>query len=706
MVRAAMKTLLIDNHDSFTYNLFQLLGEVQGEEPIVVRNDEATWGELAVLDFDCVVLSPGPGRPDRPRDFGVCAEAIAQAGVPLLGVCLGHQGLACAFGGEVAPAREVVHGRADAIRHDGDRLFAGIPREFEAVRYHSLAIAEPLPDDLRPIARSGDGTVMAVAHRTRPLWGVQFHPESVCTEHGRRLVANFGELARERRAVTRSRAPRSTAVHSGAPGAPASLTVEVKRIDAPIDPERAFVDLYGDSPSAFWLDSSSHPDEGSRFSFMGDDDGPLAALVTYDVGAHEVTVARRDGTEVRNESILDFLARELDRLRVEPPELPFDLAGGFVGYLGYEVKADCGGELAHESPLPDAAFVLADRLIAFDHAERCAYLVCVTPHDDTALARSWIADTASTLARQPTAGAVDAPARDDCHVDFRLSRPPERYLDDIVRCKDELAQGESYEVCLTNRVVADGVDADPLALYRTLRRVNPAPHSAFLRFGDTAVLSSSPERFLRVGRDRVAEAKPIKGTAPRGGTPAADARLAERLRTSAKDRAENLMVADLLRNDLGSVCELGSVEVPALMAVESYETVHQLVTTVRGRLRDGVGVAECVRACFPAGSMTGAPKRRTMEIVDELEGEARGVYSGALGFFGLGGGCDLSVVIRTIVLDGDRATIGTGGAIVIGSDPESELREALLKAAAPMRALDRDAEPEALLTGDPAGSMA
>jgi para-aminobenzoate synthetase len=189
-----MKTLLIDNYDSFTYNLFQLLGEVNGEPPTVVHNDEAGWDELARRDFDNVVISPGPGRPDRPADFGVCLDAIRRAELPLLGVCLGHQGLCWALGGSLEHAPEAVHGRASAVVHDGSALFEGIPREFQAVRYHSLCAGWALPDELEPTAWASDGVLMAVAHRSRPLWGVQFHPESVATEHGRRLLANFRDL--------------------------------------------------------------------------------------------------------------------------------------------------------------------------------------------------------------------------------------------------------------------------------------------------------------------------------------------------------------------------------------------------------------------------------------------------------------------------------------------------------------------------------
>ncbi len=688
-----LKTLLIDNYDSFTYNLFQLLADVNEDELLVVRNDEASWGELSRLEFDNVVVSPGPGRPDRSGDFGVCEDAIRHSAVPLLGVCLGHQGLGAAFGAAVVAAPEPMHGRLSAILHDDSPLFAGIPREFQAVRYHSLCVEQPLPAELRGIAWTSDGVLMAVEHRERPLWGVQFHPESVCTEHGRRLLENFRDLSMRagRRGHPRpdSRASPALSIRpfGDVPVVP-SRKLLVERLDTAVDSERAFVSLYGESKSAFWLDCSRAGD-GARFSFMGDSSGPLGAVVTYCVADGEVKVERGGEIEIRRESIFEYLAAETERLRLPETELPFEFDCGFAGWLGYELKAECGGDAVHESPLPDAAFVFADRMIAFDHDEGHTYLLCLAGTGATEDAERWLFDTATRLASLPPLDELARPAGDS--VEFRLARPCEGYLDEIGECKQLLAEGETYEVCLTNSVLVDSAP-EPLALYRTLRRVNPAPFSSFVRFGDAAVLSSSPERFLSVGRDRWVEAKPIKGTSRRGGSAAEDVRLAERLRGDEKNRAENLMIADLLRNDLGSVCEVGTVHVPRLMQVETYETVHQLVSTVRGLLRGGLRAPDCVRACFPPGSMTGAPKRRTMRIIDALEGEARGVYSGAIGYFGLGGGCDLSVAIRTIVSDGETTRIGAGGAIVTQSNPEEEFEEMLLKASAPLRAIDPGAD--------------
>jgi para-aminobenzoate synthetase len=675
-----LRTLLIDNYDSYTFNLFHLLGEVNGREPVVVRNDELPWEELAALGADNVVISPGPGRPERARDAGVSLDALRRAEVPVLGVCLGHQALAHVAGGTVEHAPEVMHGRLSPIEHDESALFAGIPQEFLAVRYHSL-VAGAVPAELRVTAWTPDGVIMGLEHRTRPLFGVQFHPESVSTRHGRRMIENFRDLTRARRAPAAPRpARRRHPARPAASAAPVGAGVHHRRLETWCEPEAVFGALYAEHDHAVWLDSATEGPGMGRFSYIGVPDGPLGEVVRYDVDTRALEVDRASGHELRTISVLDYCRDRLEALRADAPELPFDFTCGFAGYLGYELKAECGARPAHASPLPDAALVLCDRLIAFDHAERHIYLLALADGSGEEAARAWLDATAERLceiAREPP--PLPPPPAPPGTVRFELRDTPDAYLANIAACRREIVEGETYEICLTTELCSEG-SLDPVPAYRALRARNPAPFAALLRLGDVSVLSSSPERFLRVDRDRVVESRPMKGTAARVAEPFEDACRAAELRRDKKTRAENLMIADLVRNDLGRVSTLGTVEVPGLMVVEPYATVHQMVTVVRGRLREGCDAIDCVRAAFPPGSMTGAPKLRTLEILDRLEGRPRGVYSGALGFLSVNGTADLNVVIRTLVASPDGLTIGAGGAIVAGSDPKAELDEMLLKA--------------------------
>jgi para-aminobenzoate synthetase len=405
-----------------------------------------------------------------------------------------------------------------------------------------------------------------------------------------------------------------------------------------------------------------------------------------------------------------LLEREMTDFEAEAPiGVDRGLMGGYVGYLGYELKADCGSPNVHSSDLPDAALMFANRVVAVDHARERTHVFALVDNDvdepkspdrgelsthqrEWASQLAWLEEAtrlaAAAICDPPTERPLDPPAEPGAHVTFSCGRGRAQYLADIERSQAELAAGESYEVCLTDQITCD-TSPDPFALYRRLRRSNPAPFAAFLRFGDTAIVSSSPERFLSVGRDGAVQARPIKGTISRAEDPAEDAARKAELSEDEKTRAEHLMIVDLLRNDLGRVSEIDSVRVPDLMVVEPYATVHQVVSTVTGQLEERRSPVECVRNCFPGGSMTGAPKERTMEIIDELEDEARGVYSGAIGYFGVDGAVDLSIVIRTIVIRPGRTTIGAGGAIVMQSEPEEEFDEILLKARAPMAAIAR-----------------
>ncbi len=688
-----MRTLLVDNHDSYTYNVFHLLAGVSGEEPIVVDNDAVSWRALSRWDFDAIVLSPGPGSPQRWHDFCVCNDILRYSEIPVLGICLGHQGLGHLLNGTVGSAPEAMHGRLSRIHHGGDGLFEGIPQGFPVVRYHSLAITDMGPDG-NVTAWADDGVVMGIEHLRRPLWGVQFHPESIATEHGARLVQNFYGLARRRKtprwrgAKRPHQAPSRTQVRRARGDGESEL--RLRSIPGEPSTEALFERLFDSAEHAFWLDSADAPTRLAQHSYLGTSAGANRCVLEYDV---ETGIVRRQsaaGETSEHVSIFDLLDRELSKHAIEPPpaDLPPGLMGGFVGYLGYELKADCGSPNVHRSDMPDAVMMLANRLVAVDHVRKRTHVV-VLCRGDEAEAESWL-DEAEAAVRE-TLAAPPEPVEplaatlgpSDSHVSFRCGRGREQYLADIARSQAELAAGESYEVCLTDQISTDA-SPDPFDLYRLLRRRNPAPFAAYLKLGEMAVVSSSPERFLSVGRERQVEARPIKGTTPRAEDPVRDAELKAELVEDEKTYAEHLMIVDLLRNDLGIVCEVGSVSVPELMIVEDYSTVHQLISTVSGVLAADRSTVECARACFPGGSMTGAPKQRTMEIIDDIEDEARGVYSGAIGWFGVDGAMDLSIVIRTIVMRPGRTTIGAGGAIVMQSDPEDEFDELLLKARAPM----------------------
>ncbi|MDK8305693.1 chorismate-binding protein [Corynebacterium imitans] len=615
--------LLLDNRDSYTFNLAHLVAEATGLSPLVVACDDpaadALPARIRAGEFSHILISPGPGTPEREEDFGTSRrviEAAADAGIPLLGVCLGHQGLAMLAGADVTRAPEPRHGFVSTITHSGEGIFAGIPQGFDVVRYHSLHVDEAV-EGFTVHARSEDGVIQALKVDGLDHWGVQFHPESVLTQHGSELIRNFIGGWR--------------LIHREVPGA--------------LDCQRVFNAITREGNDAFFLDSA---DARGQFSILGDTAGTLSRTFRYSLGD--------------DPDILATLEAELSAPIYDAPYLPF--TGGLIGYLGYEcAQLTLPLTLRHRSPYPDAYFVRPQSFIVYDHAAEVAHLCALAGNG---------ADALLDRLEEVLAGADGGP---EAQISDGTWANPD-YLGAIANAQDELRAGESYEVCLTDTYTAEA-HGD---IYPQLREHNPAPYAAHLLFEGVEVASASPERFLTV-RGRDVEAKPIKGTIAADEDPAL-------LTRDAKTRAENLMIVDLLRNDLSRVCEPDTVRVPRLMQVESYATVHQLVSTITGRLREGLTAVDAVRAAFPPGSMTGAPKLRTCEIIDRLECAPRGVYSGALGYFGFDGQADLSVVIRTAVRAGNTVTVGAGGAIVLDSDPEAELAERNLKAQSVLGAWD------------------
>lgn len=425
-----------------------------------------------------------------------------------------------------------------------------------------------------------------------------------------------------------------------------------------------------------FLDSGRPRGDRGRYDILAAD--PTTVLVT-----RGPRTEIRGGGTVRH-SLADpfaLLAEALGPERPGVPGLPF--AGGAIGYFGYDLarRLERLPSLAQDAEgLPDMAVGLYDWALVADHAARRTRLVARDPaalDEYAGLFAAALAD--GRPARSRGRFRVREPVRSN------LSRAD--YLHALARIRRYLLDGDCYQVNFAQRFAVPA-EGDPWDAYLGLRALNPAPFGAYLETPDWAILSSSPERFLQVA-DRLAETRPIKGTRPRGADPLEDRRLAESLSASAKDRAENLMIVDLLRNDLGKVCAIGSVQVPALFEVESFARVHHLVSTVRGRLAEGRRAVDLLRACFPGGSITGAPKRRAMEIIEELEPHRRGVYCGAIGYLGFDGAMDTNIAIRTLVYSGGVARLWAGGGIVADSHPESEYRETYHKAAPLLDLLER-----------------
>jgi aminodeoxychorismate synthase component I len=373
-------------------------------------------------------------------------------------------------------------------------------------------------------------------------------------------------------------------------------------------------------------------------------------------------------------------------------DVPF--RGGLVGYLAYEMLhfiENIPRAARQDVRLPDGCLMVVDSLLAHDHDTNRSYVCALGQADGADRARQRAHRTAAALLDRVRRFEPDAPG-EPAGLQSAARGPVKAFFDRdgygklVQTAKDHIAAGDAFEICLTHRLEVD-YGGDPWALYCHLRRINPAPFAAYLRLPEATILSASPERFLHLRPDGWAEARPIKGTRPRGQTLQDDRRMQDELAHSEKDLAENAMIVDLLRNDLGRVCRFGTVRVEDAMSIEAYASVFQMVSTICGRLRPECDVVDLLRACFPGGSMTGAPKVEAMKIISRLEPVARGVYSGAIGYFDAGGGMDLNIVIRTILTQNDRAYLNVGGAVVADSDPRAEYDETMAKAQALLQAL-------------------
>jgi len=445
---------------------------------------------------------------------------------------------------------------------------------------------------------------------------------------------------------------------------------------------------------AFLLESALPGGRGARWSYLGAE--PSLELVAK--GRRTWSVRGGQSRPLARDAFRE-LGSLLARLGLEPggpaePDRP-EFRGGLVGYFGYELGRlieRLPGRAPDDLGLPDLHLGLYEAILAFDHARGVWHASAAEPLARSAAERrrrlgAKLSAMAALLAGPPAAEADPREEEFSAAETLRSNFSAREYQAAVARVIEYIRAGDIFQANLTQRFTADW-PRGALDLYLRLRRVNPAPLAAYYDFGRGQVVSASPELFLRVSGTRV-ETRPIKGTRPRSADPAEDRRLAAELRASPKDRAELTMIVDLERNDLGRVCSYGSVRVEEHLGLESFATVHHLVATVAGRLHRGRTLVDLLRATFPGGSITGAPKIRAMQIIDELERSARGVYTGALGFLGLDGAAELNLPIRTFTVSAGRAHFGVGGGVVADSSPAGEYQETLDKARGLVAALER-----------------
>lgn len=853
------RILIVDHFDSYTLNILSLLAQIakdpaELDEKVVVLAHthpllatQETFKECLLPHFEAIILSPGPGTPEKRSDFGFGLDYLRNASefrLPTLGVCLGHQGLAVAFGGSVKRAVSIQHGSQSKLQFpeealEGGGIFLHVPAGSKVTRYNSLtvnyedlppclevtAFADDIPNEVptpmssalaesaeMPTVHRGrkERCILGLAHKELPLWGVQFHPESIESPDGIHMLRNFITL------TERWLQEHTLSTANPIDTIPSSVKIEGQRFVAAIRSRKSETDAktqasrstqhrwvlfehtfpqagltdrsdvenlhhrifqQGPGKATVWLDSARAGDPQSNFSYMAQ---PAFVLTHHQKGIHPsetmLYISSDSSWSTLSSlempcfwSLLDSLQESLQRQTFQSAPISGvnRFRGGFVGYMGYEMKRSSQDLRIEEtisytgkSHLPEAEFAFCPAVLQLDHKtglwsasllirqdtlprQEHAHLEKLEErlraHNEqigltSDQAKEWISTVETELGRLASLQTPALPPPQNIRTLLPTLRPldnRETYKAKVEGARALISRGESYELCLTTQFIGQlpaasistGHQGSHFELYRALRARNPAPYAAYLQLPNLpgcssgpgtgrSILSTSPERFLSKTASGLVEMKPIKGTVPRAGygpgeaaqlaaagpdwASALDAKRRKALEADPKERAENLMIVDLIRADLLSYCYPHTVAVPLLMKVETYESVHQLVTTVRGQAKPGVGPVQALKRCFPPGSMTGAPKRRSVTLLEQLEGKSRtpvsgsdsvwslrhrprGPYSGSLGWIGLDGAADFSVVIRTAVIDDDTVSIGAGGAITYLSDAEKEWQEVLQK---------------------------
>lgn len=701
-----MNILLIDNYDSFTYNVCQYLEEL-GNKVAVVRNDKITLDEVEQMNPDVIFLSPGPGTPAQ---AGVCIPLIKRfAGkISIFGVCLGHQAIGEAFGGVITYAKTLMHGKTSMVTPFKKGVMQNFNKPFVATRYHSLVIQpETKPECLEITCQTDDGEIMGVVHKEYNIEGVQFHPESILTTEGKKMFKYFLERTKKliqnkgktNEVFDRFYQRESEARKEINPPANLSIHQYVIKVDTKNNIYSIFRELarrFGND-NCFLLESA----EGPKIDCTQTTIGILPQFEIKSSGSNlefytrhtdwkqyldalfgQVYPRKDNGYDIGSDSFSAIMRRLTSGIKITRQHAS-DVAVncGLVGYFSYEYIHRLEVIPRKEKNalgLPEVHLKFFPILIQANYEKKELVIVDNRVNErETIKLDEIIGILNSTLENAPAPGEGMTPEMIQANI-AKLNRQSnitkEDYLKKVERAKRYIFEGDIFQVQLGQRVLIEE-DIDSLRLYETMRKVNPSPYMFYWDNGDYQLLGDSPELQLRVVKGQVM-IRPIAGTSKgKGHDKKSRDEILKNFKDDAKENAEHIMLVDLARNDIGRRAEAGSVGVSQLMQVEEFSHVFHLTSTVSGQLQNNDYSMDVFEATFPAGTLTGAPKIRSMEIISELEPETRGAYGGAFGFFDFEGNIVSSIIIRTIVRKGNKLYLQASAGIVADSVPENEWNE-------------------------------
>lgn len=708
-----MNLVLIDNYDSFTYNVYQYLVE-QGHTVYVVRNDKITVDEVGRMKPDAIFLSPGPGRPEN---AGICVDLIkTYAGkISIFGICLGHQAIGLAFGGVITNADSLFHGKTSRIISLNKGIMTEFKDGFTATRYHSLVVERSsLPDCFDITCETEDGQIMGILHKEYNIEGLQFHPESILTDEGKRMLRVF--LSRTKNLENQASIDahrdehffqKKEIVHTvenriGVEQFCETVKCSAGALDVFVEMQKTF-----GKTNSMLMDSASGPRADGITTFIGifpqfeiSINKKRFKIVTEhkDISAALETVFshyyKKSGDEFLMESdkfsdIFDILANTFQLKTFHNENLPINC--GLAGYFSYEY-------LHYIEEVPR----IEENVLGLPEVHLKFFSVILKAEKDSndyVIIENQLAglsgglsggvkevlqkmDGLSTDSAAPAAGPEDK--EKEAPEVSNIER--EVYLKNAVKAKKYIYDGDIFQVQLGQRITFE-LEYDSMDLYKKLREINPSPYMFYWDSGDYQLISNSPELQLKIIGDE-AKIRPIAGTSKgKGSTPEERKKIIEEFESDEKESAEHVMLVDLARNDLGRLANPGSVHVSQLKTLEEYSHVFHLTSTVEAAIPAELNKMRLFESTFPAGTLTGAPKVRSMEIISEMETEVRGPYGGAFGFFDFNGNIVSSIIIRTVLRIGKKTYLQASAGFVADSVPEAEWNETIHKMRAVKKAV-------------------